>query len=505
LASGYAFGYWTLNGQRIASPDGIARRQVKLTVNGASELVAHFFLPDHDNDADGMPDWWEWNSFGSLNPSGQSDPDGDGLTIEYERSRGLASANPDILKDGGIAARLSAPLQYENGSRKIITIRSSPRGIVAEEERRLAVNSEFASNHYDFSGIYSGYQFTHWSRNGVRVADGLGYSRNRLVFNLTEDTELVAHFVPFGDDTDSDGIPDHAELRIADNLGIMGPGSDPDGDGIPMASEYRMGLSPLSKDLIRDGGIASRLSAPADLQFKVPPLTLKPERLRIANESASGTLVGALSLSPAIPGRTYQFTLELGTGGEHNGRFAITGNELRLTSTLSVPERVLWVRIRATDDLGMVRTWQTTVAVSAAGVMDGQTSFTYWISQWPNLVSSPPEADPDGDGTSNLLEFVLGSDPSLPNSTAVPSVNIINGNLTFTFRRSEASKIADLALSVEAGEDLLSWPLRYSVSPGTPSSGVQIQENGTEPDTITVTVPGPLTRRFVRLRADLAP
>ncbi|MFC7336472.1 putative Ig domain-containing protein [Haloferula chungangensis] len=363
LVSGYAFGYWSVNGLRVAGPEGIAKRQVKMTVNGPTDLVAHFFLPDQDVDGDSLPDWWEWNFFGSLDHDEDGDPDGDGWTIAVERRLGLAVANWDLVSDGGISARLSAPLNYETGSRKRLAVRSSPYGILAARQQYLAPQSEVISEHFYFTQLYSGYYFTHWTRNGERVRDEAGSSRNRTVFSLEEDTELVAHFVMPDDDADDDGIADYLEYRLVNDLEDLGPKSDLDGDSLTYAAERRLGLSPLLLDSIHDGGVSSRLSAPVAMQFSMPPLTLVPEWLQTVNGAPAGARVGVLSLSPAMPGRSYQFELELGHGGDDNNRFVIVGNELRLAAILQVSAAVLRIRIRATDDQGVSRSWATTVAV----------------------------------------------------------------------------------------------------------------------------------------------
>jgi hypothetical protein len=505
LVSGYAFGYWSLNGQRLASPDGLARRQVKLTVNGSSELTAHFFLPGEDADNDALPDWWEWNSFGSLNYGSQDDPDADGLTIADERRLGLAVATKDVLKDGGIASRLSAPLQYESGTRKRFAVRSQPRGIVAESQSYLAANSAVATAQYAFTQLYSGYHFTHWTRNGQRVSDPAGHSRNQVSFAMLEDTDMVANFVLPGEDFDADTIPDYQELRLTGNLSTLSPDSDPDGDGFTVSTELRIGLAPLSHDALRDGGIASRLSAPADLKFSIPPLTLMPDRLKVVRDSPAGSVVASLSLSPALPGRSYQFGLELGTGGDDNSRFFISGGQLRLASTMNATERVLRIRIRTTDDLGVVRIYQPFVHLGTAQELADPASLATWLGQHPNLSNPAPDADPDGDGISNLLEYVLGGDPSRPDSNNAPRVAVGNGNMTLPFQRPDTAETADVSLSVETSTDLVTWQQSYVITPGPPAPQVSIQENGTNPDTISVTIPATADQRFIRLKASLNP
>jgi len=440
--AGYMFGYWSLNGQRLTDGSGVARRQVKVTVQGTSELVAHFFPPDQDTDTDGLPDWWEWNLLGNLDRTTANDPDGDGYSIAVERSRGFAVTKRDEPRDGGIASRLSAPLQYESGSRKRLAIRSAPRGIVVDSQSYLALNTAVTSSHYPFSELYSGYQFTHWTRNGVRVKDATGFSRNQAVFALQEDTDLVAHFVLPGEDRDADTLPDFLEYRLADDLTVLQPNSDPDGDGFTLAAERSQGLSVLAADAIRDGGIASRLSAPASLQFSVPPLELRPASLVAYNGSPSGTLVAALSLSPTLAGRSYQFALEMGPGGEDNANFQVVNNQLRLAATMNVTTRFLNIRLRATDDQGAVRTWQSTVEVQSqnpnAGPLAGE-----WITEgsgnWSGAANWLDQLIPDGAGSAAAFRR------NRPALVALDSARTV-GSMAFANADHRISGIATLTL-----------------------------------------------------------
>lgn len=362
LVSGYAFAYWSVNGERVAGPDGVARRQVHVTVNEPTTLVAHFFEPGADTDADGLVDWWEWNLLGVLDYDAQSDTDGDGITIGEEQRLGFAVAHVDQLINGGLSTRLSAPLNYENGTRKRLLVRSQPLGIVPSTDQHMDAGSEVISQRYTFRDLYSGYHFTHWTRNDVRVSDDAGHSRNQVVFDLTEETELVAHFTLPHEDLDEDGIFDFLELRLAGNLITLDPDSDLDGDGFTVAEERRHGMALLLRDEVLDGGISARLSAPAGLQFSVPPLDLMPDRLQTVQGAPAGARVGNLSVRPAEPGRTYTFSLLMGEGGDDNSRFTLEGNELQLAATLdSAPKRFLNVRVRATDDLGISRSWPVVV------------------------------------------------------------------------------------------------------------------------------------------------
>ena len=115
--------------------------------------------------------------------------------------------------------------------------------------------------------------------------------------------------------------------------------------------------------------------------------------------------------------------------------------------------------------------------------------FQHWGNTTPDGERAPA-ADPDADGSINLLEYALGSAPrrssSLPSLTAARAPD---GRLTFTFPRQNApdlTYIVEFSATLDAG----SW------QPGFTSSG---PENIAGP--VTATDPEPdAGRRFARLR-----
>lgn len=101
----------------------------------------------------------------------------------------------------------------------------------------------------------------------------------------------------------------------------------------------------------------------------------------------------------------------------------------------------------------------------------------------------PPQRkaqDPDGDGTPNILEFVLGGDPLASDRSIMPIETLTADSLVFTFSRSDASE-QEVSLGFQYGADLDGWT---DVLIGATSSGVvTIVENGDAPDTVTITSP----------------
>jgi microcystin-dependent protein len=107
------------------------------------------------------------------------------------------------------------------------------------------------------------------------------------------------------------------------------------------------------------------------------------------------------------------------------------------------------------------------------------------------------DADPNGNGIPNGLEFVLGGDPAATSAVAQrPAAQIEASNLVFSFNRTDAS--AYLNPMVEFASHLSgSWTTAvHGVN------GVTIQTtDGTPSDTVTVTIPrNSATRIFARLR-----
>lgn len=121
--------------------------------------------------------------------------------------------------------------------------------------------------------------------------------------------------------------------------------------------------------------------------------------------------------------------------------------------------------------------------------------------------------DFDSDGLSNLLEFVLGGDPTTNDSPSVrPSVIADGSNLVVTFKRSDASELAPaVSVKVQVSADLVTWNPADDILIGAATNPGPIGDanasytvtNNAGLDTIVVTIPkGAATRKFARVVAN---
>jgi hypothetical protein len=111
------------------------------------------------------------------------------------------------------------------------------------------------------------------------------------------------------------------------------------------------------------------------------------------------------------------------------------------------------------------------------------------------------EADPDGDGIPNILEFALGGDPLIPNTAALPAMSMVSHDNTPHLRLSvpRNPEATDLIFTVEVSADLITW---------SHTEGTDIVTTEDTPTILIVEDAVPMTPgspRFIRLRVELTP
>ena len=111
--------------------------------------------------------------------------------------------------------------------------------------------------------------------------------------------------------------------------------------------------------------------------------------------------------------------------------------------------------------------------------------YTSWAADVANGltagVNDGPSQDPDFDGVSNLLEYVLGGKPMQANPSILPQPTISGGFLVLSYKRSDESE-ADTTQTGRWSTDLADWT-------GTAITPELINENGASPDDMVIRIP----------------
>ena len=156
--------------------------------------------------------------------------------------------------------------------------------------------------------------------------------------------------------------------------------------------------------------------------------------------------------------------------------------------------------ITASNGIGTAATQNFSITINA--------TLSNWASGY-NLSGSDalPSADPDHDGHTNLEEFAFMTDPTIANTTAVPSYVLAApgatkfGEITFPVRKLAPS----LTYTVEASTDLVSdsWTTLWTSADGFSASVVSLAVDQSDRTVLTVRdtqASPPATRRFLRVK-----
>ena len=126
-----------------------------------------------------------------------------------------------------------------------------------------------------------------------------------------------------------------------------------------------------------------------------------------------------------------------------------------------------------------------------------QSGYAAWLASYPALTGSEAlaNADPDGDGIANLLEYALGGHPQQASSAPRPTAGTSGNRLTLTFTPASTSGLRYL---IEASPDLSNWTEQVDVT-----ALLSIGQAHTYIDSVDLAPANP--RRFLRLRIQQSP
>jgi hypothetical protein len=116
--------------------------------------------------------------------------------------------------------------------------------------------------------------------------------------------------------------------------------------------------------------------------------------------------------------------------------------------------------------------------------------FQNWIDPF-TVADETKGGDPDNDGSSNLMEFVLNGNPGISDTNILPDLALISTDFTFSYVRREDS--TGVPQVVQYGSDFSGWTgISIPTAAGTTNVGaatvaVGVPASGAQ--TVTVTIP----------------
>jgi autotransporter-associated beta strand protein len=130
-------------------------------------------------------------------------------------------------------------------------------------------------------------------------------------------------------------------------------------------------------------------------------------------------------------------------------------------------------------------------------------AYADWAAGFPGFTPTTPTLDFENDGIQNLLEFVLGGNPTTNDSLSIgPSVSTSGTDLVMTFNRTDLSEDQPVTVKVQTSADLVNWT-NFATIGAVSGSGYTVAENGVAADTIIVTIPkAAAIRKFARVTAE---
>jgi fibronectin-binding autotransporter adhesin len=133
----------------------------------------------------------------------------------------------------------------------------------------------------------------------------------------------------------------------------------------------------------------------------------------------------------------------------------------------------------------------------------GGNPYTTWAGGFSGFTSTTGTLDFENDGIQNLLEFVLGGNPTTNDSPSIrPTVGASGSDLIVTFNRTDLSETQPVTVKVQTSPDLLTWT-DFATIGAINGSGYTVSENAAAADTIIVTIPkAAATKKFARVTAE---
>ncbi|MCX6880148.1 MAG: Ig-like domain-containing protein [Verrucomicrobia bacterium] len=318
---------------------------------------------------------------------------------------------------------------------------------------------------------------------------------------------LVAIDVPYAATLPASGGPDWPEDCDDGFTTVNSPLRDLDGtsnwepDGTPISEAnaymvYNGGVPSVTWTFgVPDGSVINAVYATWNTR------TTDGITYQYSEGAASGSIVR--QTGSAAPTATLILSWTDSASGSHQGSF-----ERIFTGPITVEGGdgfTLW----GTDNIGQAA--HIDAVVLDVTLPGGLTGYALWKSTNAPTTGSDPNADEDGDGVANGVEYVLGGDKDTNDLGKLPQSSTDGADVLFTFVRDQTSIDGSTTVVIEVSTDLVNWatpPSPYTVGTDTAgsSTGVTVEQNVPEAgkDKVTLRLArAPDTAKFARLKVSV--
>ena len=429
-SGGFRFCYWTINGTRSNDLVGRALNPVTFVADAPIAAVAHYLPENQDSNGSGLPDAFKLEYFGTLDITLNSMPVADGFTVGQKLQWGWNPATFNQIETGGISRRRGdylvvvpgyvGPREHLGGiSRRRsalatvvlnsayarLNVVSDPAGIVSSRQvvaKGSPVNLPVAPE-----SSY-GYRFTGWLTNGVRV--DAPWQWQPIPITISDDTTVVARYIPEAADTLGVGIADWMEWYYFNGIGYT-LDSDPVGDGIPLGMKIFRGYSLTTPHELAVGGVSRRRAALATVIVSSNYVRLNETSDPAGLVSSSRVVARGATVNLSVAPQSaygYRFTGWLTNGARVDAPTQYQPIPMRVDQDATVTARYI---LESADTLGV-------------GIPDWMEWFYF------NRIGYTLDADPVGDGLTLGLKLFRGYSLSAPHELALGGISRRRSALT---------------------------------------------------------------------------
>jgi Protein of unknown function (DUF3500)/Putative Ig domain len=273
------------------------------------------------------------------------------------------------------------------------------------------------------------------------------------------------------------------------------------------AASQGSGTTTLSYQWYKDG---TAISGATSSSYTISPVATSDAASYTVNVISTGGLVGSsaatltvatapsistTSLSSGVVGSAYSQTL-VATSGTTPYTWSLDSGSLPSGLSLSSAGVISGTPTAAASSSFVVK---VTDANSSTATQSLSISVLEPLTVYLNTYSlTDSSADSDGDGVSNLLEFILGGNPVSADTSILPTLSYSSSSSLYTYSFSVPQLLGNTTWGVQYSTDLSTW----KNAPSTTDSVTVTQGSATSGRVpVTVTLPYNGDKEFIRVKA----